>query len=162
MNNVVSVSVPSNALGVAILLGAAKVLENHLANTPQEGVRITGGTVAVSETAPAVTPAADTKGKRGRKAAAPAVKAEVDLDIGNEAEDDPLSDLGLGEEEEVAVNYTAEDVANAFKKFIVIPGDKAKSAENREKAIKILAKFGAKSVPELPKEKYADVIKALS
>lgn len=100
-----------------------------------------------------------TKAEVEAERAAAAKKSEPEDDDEQESDETEEEDDGLGEIEEVeepkkATKLTLEgDIIPAFRAFA--------GKHTREKAGKVLAKFGVKSVKDIPAAKYADVLKVL-
>lgn len=102
---------------------------------------MTATATAPAPTAPAKEKAAKPKTEKAPAAPAPEPAPEENFDLGEET---PAAEPEI----------TLEQVVAGFQKFAKDHG--------RDKAGRILGSYGVKSVRDLPKEKYSDVMKKLS
>lgn len=105
---------------------------------------------------------------RGRPPKAKTPEAEDDLSFGGEeeeeapeAEETEEAEEEAAEEEEAPAPAKKASSEQALEKVIAAFQTYVKK-NSREKAGKILAKYKVKSVRDLPKEKYSEIIKLLS
>lgn len=155
LNRVVSVTVPVDASGAAILTAIAATLTATPDKRP-------------GATAAAVAPTTEPKRGRGRP---PKVEAAADLDFGDEpaaeaeAETEEAEETETEEAEAEPEEEEKPEPPKAPKLTLekhIIPAFQAYAKKHtREKAGEILTKYKVKSVRDLPADKYAEIMKKL-
>lgn len=120
-------------------------------------VKVRGNLLTPSADVPDDEPAEEAPApkRRGRGPGKKTAPVEVAIDEDGEPAESQGDDLDLGDEPEVKAEpkYTIEQIRKGFQAYA--------AKHSRDKAAKILTKYGVKSIHDIPEAKYPEVLKLL-